>query len=136
MGASSRTNLIVFSNVSYTSEASLMAAVLQQLTILLRAGYTCVVKDLSGRGTIIGIEYSNNDPQFGEPQVAWLYQDEMEYVQVYTDKIEYELAKRKQEELEYVNKKELFDIKDIKIPGGGNNNGGSSPSGSGGHYDA
>ena len=113
-----------------------MAAVLQQLTILIRAGYTCVVKDLSGRGTIIGIEYSNNDPQFGEPQVNWLYPDEMEYVQVYSDKIEYELAKRRQEELEYVNNTELFQVQDAKIPndkGGNKNNGGSN---NGGHYDA
>ena len=135
MAAPSRTNIIVFSSVNYTNEASLMAAVLQQLTILLRAGYTCVVKDLSGRGTIIGIEYSNNDPQFGEPQVNWLYPDEMEYVQVYTDKVEYELAKRKQEELEYVNNTELFQVQDAKIPGdkGGNKNGGSN---NGGHFDA
>ena len=111
----SRTNIIVFSSVNYNTEANLMAAVLQQFTLLVKAGYTCVVKDLSGRGTIIGIEYSNNDPQFGEPQVAWLYPDELEYLKVYQDKIEYEMAKRTQENLEYVNDERLFQLEDVTI---------------------
>jgi len=113
MNNNSRTNIIVFSSVNYSTEANLMAAVLQQFTILVKAGYTCVIRDLSGRGTIIGIEYCNNDPQFGEPQVAWLYTDELEYLKVYQDKIEYELAKRTQEELEYVNQTELFQVQDV-----------------------
>lgn len=112
----SRCNVITFSSVNYQSEAALMAAVLQQFTILVKAGYTCVVKDVSGRGTIIAIEYSSTDPDFGDTQPYWLYQDEVEYLSVYQEKIQYELAKEITKMLSYTEQEELFDTKNIKVP--------------------
>ena len=131
-----RTNLIAFSNVNYTNEANLMAAVMQQLTILVRAGYTCAVKDLSGRGTIIGIEYSNVDPDFGDPQLCWLYPDEIEYLQVYQDKIQFEIAKRTQEELAYVENKSLFDIENVEAKPEKKDEKKNNKGGSGGSFEA
>lgn len=109
-----RTNVIVFSRLNYENDNLLYADAMVQLKLLLKQGYTCVLSDPSGTGNIVAIEYANAQENLGEARPIWVYDDEEAYLKVYQDKIQLEMAKDIQKELEELD--DLFAVPNPKDP--------------------
>lgn len=92
-----KVNKIILSKRNFGSDEDLYKALAEQLHILFKSGYQCVVSDIDPKGGTICIEYAQSGLTFGEPKPYWLLDLEAVEVKRLHEQVEIELAKQKLE---------------------------------------
>lgn len=74
-------NQIILTKRDFGNDEALYKELALTLQTLLRANYVCSVEDVDTKSGIIVIHFSSKNPAMGQPQIVWIYPDELPAVQ-------------------------------------------------------